>query len=181
MQEFVFLPVFFGAVSKRIPANGEICISIGGIFGAIEDAADIVIKGKINHRNYVEKSEEKNSDGKKGGTPMIIIKDVQKIFLREPGIPVDECILADDRWEERMPHYMFCPYNGKSVLQDWSLFDKLTDMLFEITDDEGFIRDILLAMKKDVGYKKLINYIRATPDITKEKIVWYSKNWKKWL
>lgn len=159
---------------------------------------------------------------------MIIIKDVQRIFLREQGIPVDEDILADDidqllddlddavdmnivshgdeaddigeliamirddiygwnclgdtyRMEERMPHYMFCPYNGKSVLQDWSLFDKLTDMLFEITDDEGFIRDILLAMKKDVGYKKLINYIRATPDITKEKIVWYSKNWKKWL
>ena len=159
---------------------------------------------------------------------MIIIKEVQKIFLRELGIPVDEYLLTDDldtllrdldiavinnmvahdnkldmiggildaidddlynwniegstyRMEERMPHYMFCPYNGKSVLQDWSLFDKLTDMLFEITDDEGFIRDILLAMKKDVGYKKLINYIRATPDITKEKIVWYSKNWKKWL
>ena len=159
---------------------------------------------------------------------MIIIEEVQKIFLRGQGIPVDKYILADDRggllhdldiaavndmvahgnklgtigrilacirddlynwnvaksnyrWEERMPHYMFCSYNGKSVLQDWSLFDKLTDMLFEITDDEGFIRDILFAMKKDVGYKKLINYIRATPDITKGKIVWYSKNWKKWL
>ena len=159
---------------------------------------------------------------------MIIIKEVQKIFLRELGIPVDEYLLTDDldtllrdldiavinnmvahdnkldmiggildaidddlynwniegstyRMEERMPHNIFCHYNGKSVLQDWSLFDKLTDMLFEITDDEGFIRDILLAMKKDVGYKKLINYLRATPDITKEKIVWYSKNWKKWL